>query len=87
MLSIKQKSSSAMKIQTTKRLMFSLVLSGMGFAALVLSLSATAAQSKSYGLKLSQLGYGHTPHAPLITTSGLKLSQLGYGHAPHNPNH
>lgn len=43
-----------MKIQTTRRLLFSLVLSGMGFAAIAPGFSANPAQS----LKLNQQGYG-----------------------------
>jgi hypothetical protein len=90
-----------MKIQTTKILVFSIVLSGIGFAALRPGFSANSAQSlklsqlgyghaphpplSEKGLKLSQLGYGHAPHPPLGETQGLKLSQLGYGHAPHPP--
>jgi hypothetical protein len=70
-----------MKIQTTTRLLFSLVLSGMGLAAIAPGFSANRAQS----LKLNQQGYGHAPHPPLGNTQNLKLSQQGYGHAPHSP--
>jgi hypothetical protein len=52
------------KIQKTTRLLFSLVLSGMGLAAIAPGFSANPAQN----LKLSQQGYGHASHPPVDDT-------------------
>jgi len=41
--------------------MLSIVLSGIGLAALGLSFLPNPAQGKTQGVKLSQLGYGHAP--------------------------
>ncbi len=50
-----------MKIQTTQKLLFSLMLFGIGFAAVGLSFDAAPTQVH----RPTQLGYGHAPHLPL----------------------
>lgn len=68
-----------MKIQTTQKLLFSLVLSGIGFAAVGL-IDASPTQHRP-----TQLGYGHAPSLTQGVSQGDKPTQLGYGHAPHLP--
>lgn len=68
-----------MKIQTTQRLLFPLVLFGIGFAAVGLSFDASPTQVH----RSTQLGYGHAPS--LTQGAADKQTQLGFGHAPHLP--
>lgn len=86
-----------MKIQTTQKLLFSLVLSGIGFAAVgLIDASPTQVHSPTqlgYGHapptqgaiqadKQPQLGFGHAPHLPLDEAQAHRPMQLGFGHAP-----
>ncbi len=64
-----------MKIQTTQKLLFSLVLFGIGFAAVEL-INASPTQHRP-----TQLGYGHAPSPTQGAIQADKQTQLGFGHA------
>ena len=54
-----------MKISTPRRLLFTLVLSGMGFVAVGLNSSASLNQSETQARVQIQQGYGHAPYPPV----------------------
>lgn len=70
-----------MKIQITQRLLFFLVLFGIGFAAVALSFDASPTQVH----RPTQLGYGHAPDPTQGAIQADKQTQLGFGHTPHLP--
>lgn len=72
-----------MKISTPQSLLFTLVLSGMGFVAVGLNSSASPNQGATQATRLAQQGYGDAPHQPLAATQACVRIQQGYGHAPY----
>ena len=65
-----------MKNQTTKKLLLSLVLCGLGFAAVGLRSFANPPQSKTQIKQPTQPGYGHAPHPPQSKTQTKQPTQL-----------
>ena len=74
-----------MKISTPRRLLFTLVLSGMGFVAVGLNSSASLNQSETQARVQIQQGNGHAPYQLLAETQARVQIQQGYGHAPYPP--
>ena len=76
-----------MKNQTTKKLLLSLLLCGIGFAAVGLFSLASRSQDKTQTEKpAQQQGYGRAPHLPQDKTQTEKpAQQQGVGRAPHPP--
>ena len=72
-----------MKIFTSQRLLFILILSGMGFVVVGHNSSAFLSQNKPQTRVQIQQGYGHAPHPPLTESQARVQIQQGYGHAPY----
>ncbi len=77
----------AMKNKTTKKLLLSLVLCGLGytclgFTSVELRCPANSPQGETQAKKPTQQGYGRAPHPPLSETQAKKPTQQGYGRAP-----
>lgn len=75
----------AMKNQTTKKLLLSLMLCNLGFAAVGLRSPANPPQGEIPAKKPTQPGSGHAPHPFQGEIPAKKQPQLGSGHAPQQP--
>lgn len=74
-----------MKIFTSQRLLFTLIVSSVGFMAVGCDRSTSSNQYKSEPRTGQQQGYGRAPHPPSTNLQTGTRQQQGYGRAPHPP--
>lgn len=74
-----------MKIFTSQRLLFTLILSGMSFVVVGHNYSTSLSQNKPQTRVQIQQGYGRAPYPPLTEPQTRVETQQGYGHAPYPP--
>lgn len=73
-----------MKIFTSQRLLFTLIVSSMGFVVVGHNYSTSLSQNKPQTrVQTPQQGYGRAPHPPLTEPQTRVQTQQGYGHAPY----